>query len=235
MAQLAPTGVLRAGINLGNVVLVTGRDADGMPEGVAPDMARALGERLGVPVQLVPFPTPGELGDAVGAGLWDVGLIGAEPQRAASIAFTSPYVEIEATYLVAADSSIATIEEVDRPGIRISVYGRAAYGLWLERNIQHATVAATESTPTAVAQFEAGGADVLAGLRAALVEDAKRLPGTRILDGRFATVQQAIGVPIAHQEAARFLQQFVADAKASGLVAGLIAKHGVSDRLAVAD
>src|SRR3954471_12539482 len=94
-AQLAPTGVLRAGINLGNVVLVTGRDADGMPVGVAPDMARALAERLGVPVALVPFETPGALGDAVNEQVWDVGLIGAEPQRAESIAFTSPYCEIE--------------------------------------------------------------------------------------------------------------------------------------------
>lgn len=233
-AQLVPTGVLRASINLGNIVLVTGRGADGMPVGVAPDMARALAECLGVSVQLVPFETPGALGDAVNEQVWDVGLIGAEPQRAESIAFTSPYCEIEATYLVAAGSSIAAIDEVDRPGVRISVYGRAAYGLWLERNIQHATVAATESTPTAVAQFEAGGADVLAGLRAALVEDAQRLPGTRLLDGHFATVQQAIGVPIAHSEASQFLQQFVEDAKSSGLVASLIAKHGVDGKLSVA-
>ena len=139
-AELAPSGVLRAGINMANALLVTGRTADGDPDGVSPDMARAIAERLGVPLKLVPFNSPGELGDAVGANVWDIGLIGAEPQRAEKIEFTAAYAEIEATYLVPAGSSITTIEEVDRPGVRIATPGRSAYGLWLDRNIEHATL-----------------------------------------------------------------------------------------------
>ncbi len=100
LSQLAPTGVLRAGINLGNFLLVTGRAASGDPEGVSPDMARAIADRLGVPVRYVPYARPGELADAAGTGAWDIGLIGAEPQRAEKIAFTPSYCEIEATYLV---------------------------------------------------------------------------------------------------------------------------------------
>jgi polar amino acid transport system substrate-binding protein len=101
-AELAPTGVLRAGINMSNFLLVTGKSAAGDPDGVSPDMAREIANRLGVPVKYVPFKSPGELADAAGKGVWDVGLIGAEPQRAEQIAFTAAYCEIEATYLVQA-------------------------------------------------------------------------------------------------------------------------------------
>jgi polar amino acid transport system substrate-binding protein len=94
LAQLAPTGVLRAAINLSNFLLVSGRTETGDPAGVAPDMARAIADRLGVAVRYVPYPSPGVLADAALAGVWDVGLIGAEPQRAANIAFSPPYVEI---------------------------------------------------------------------------------------------------------------------------------------------
>src|SRR5271166_5320645 len=127
VSELAPTGVLRAAINMGNFLLVTGRTPSGDPEGVAPDMAREIASRLGVPVKYVPYARPGELADAAGTGVWDVGLIGAEPQRAEKIAFTPAYVEIEATYLVPAGSPFKTIAEVDKPGIRIAVSARSAY------------------------------------------------------------------------------------------------------------
>jgi len=138
-AELAPTGILRAGINLSNFLLVTGRSATGDPEGVAPDMARAIAAELGVPVKYMPFKTPGELGDQVGKNIWDIGLIGAEPQRAEKIAFSAAYVEIEATYMVPAGSPIASIADVDRKGVRIAVSARSAYDLWLVNNIRNAT------------------------------------------------------------------------------------------------
>src|SRR5262252_1382567 len=99
VSELAPTGVLRAGINLSNFLLVSGRSATGDPQGVAPDLAGEIASRLGVPIKCVPFKSPGELADAAGAGVWDIGLIGAEPQRAEKIVFTAAYCEIEATYL----------------------------------------------------------------------------------------------------------------------------------------
>src|SRR5262244_1698259 len=126
VSELAPTGVLRAAINMGNALLVTGRTRSGDPEGVAPDMAREIASRLGVPVVYVPYARPGELADAAGSGVWDIGLIGAEPQRAEKITFTPAYVEIEATYLVPAGSPLRTLADVDKPGVRISVTGRSA-------------------------------------------------------------------------------------------------------------
>lgn len=227
IAQLAPTGVLRAGINLSNFLLVTGRDEHRSPEGVSPDMARAVAARLGVPLRLVPFAQPGLLADAVGTDAWDIGLIGAEPQRAEKIAFTAAYAEIEATYLVPAGSPITTLAEVDRPGVRIASTARAAYDLWLERNIAQATLLRAESIDGAFRLFTEQGLEALAGLRPRLLKDAQALPGSRILDGKFSAVQQAIGTARANEAAARFLHDFVEEAKANGLVARLIEKHGV--------
>jgi len=226
-AELVPTGVLRAAINLSNFLLVTGKSPAGDPEGVAPDMARAIAERLGVPVVYVPFKTPGELADAAGKGVWDIGLIGAEPARAQTIAFTSAYVEIEATYLVPAGSPIKSIAEVDRPGVRIAVTARSAYELWLTRNIKHAELVLSNSLDAACEQFIADKLDALAGLKPRLLSDIGKLPGARILEGQFTAVQQAVGTARANKEGAEFLSHAVEDAKASGLVAQLIERHQV--------
>jgi len=233
-AQLAPTGVLRAGINMGNFLLVTGRTPDGDPDGCSPDMARAIAAKLGVPCKLVPYKTPGELGDAVGTNAWDIGLIGAEPQRAQKIAFSAAYVEIEATYLVPAGSPIQSVAEVDRPGVRLVTTARSAYGLWLENNIKHATLVLAEGLDGSFNKFVADKLEALAGLRPRLIEDVKKLPGARILDGQFAAVQQAVGTAKANTAAAAFLRDFVEEAKRSGFVKSLIEKHGTVGRLSVA-
>jgi polar amino acid transport system substrate-binding protein len=234
VSELAPTGVLRAAINMGNFLLVTGRTASGDPEGVAPDMAREIASQLGVPVRYVPYARPGELADAAGTGVWDIGLIGAEPQRAEKIAFTPAYVEIEATYLVPAGSPIRTIADVDRTGTRIAVTARSAYDLWLERNIKNAQLVRSEGGDGAFKQFIDGKLEALAGLRPRLLEDAAKLPGSRILDGQFTAVQQAIGTARKNTAGAAFLREFVEEAKRSGLVARLIERHGVIGRLSVA-
>jgi len=227
IADLAPTGVLRAGINLSNFLLVTGKTPAGEPEGVAPDMARAVATRLGVPIKYVTFNSPGELADQAGKGVWDIGLIGAEPQRAETIAFTSAYVEIEATYLVPAGSRLQTIADVDAPGVRIAVAGRSAYGLWLDRNIRHAELVRADSLGGATEQFVQGKLEALAGLRPGLLADLGKLPGARIIEGKFSAVQQAIGTAKRNTAGAAYLSGFVEDAKASGLVARLIERHKV--------
>jgi polar amino acid transport system substrate-binding protein len=226
-AELCPTGVLRAGINLSNFLLVTGRAADGNPQGVAPDMARAIADKLGVPVKYVQFKTPGELGDQAGNNVWDIGLIGAEPQRAEKIAFTAAYVEIEATYMVPPGSGISAIAEVDRKGVRISVSARSAYGLWLENNIKNATLMPIAGLDAAFNKFRDEKLDVLAGLRPGLLKDIEKMPGARILDGKFSAVQQAVGTAKANKTGAEFLAGFVEEAKKSGLVGRLIQRHNV--------
>lgn len=125
-SAIAPMGVLRAGINLSNILLVTSRGRSGEPIGIAPSMAAALAKRLELPLELVPYENPGLLADAAEGAEWDVGLIGAEPQRAATIAFTQPYCEIQATYLVPSGSPIADMAQVDQEGVRVAVSRRAA-------------------------------------------------------------------------------------------------------------
>ena len=227
ISELAPSGVLRAGINLSNFLLVTIIDSTGNPGGVAPDLAHEVAIRLGVPVKYVPFKSPGELADAADKDIWDIGLIGAEPQRAEAIAFTAAYAEIEATYLVPSGSALKTIVDIDSAGVRIAVTARTAYGLWLDRNIKHAELIRSETLDSAYEQFVRGKLSALAGLRPRLLSDLERLPGARILDGQFTSVQQAIGTSRKNPAGAAFLRDFVEEAKASGLVARLIERYRV--------
>jgi polar amino acid transport system substrate-binding protein len=227
VAELAPTGVLRAGINMSNFLLVTGRSETGDPQGVAPDMAAEIAKRLNVQVAYVKFERPSHLADAAGTNSWDIGLIGAEPQRAEKIAFTAAYCEIEATYLVPKGSPAQNVADVDRAGARITVRRGAAYDLWLERNIKHATVLRSDTADGPFNQFVAEGLEAYASLKPQLLTDVEKLPGSRILPGHFMTVQQAIGTAKANAAGAAFLSEFVADAKRSGLVARLIETHRV--------
>jgi polar amino acid transport system substrate-binding protein len=226
-AELAPTGILRAGINLSNFLLVTGRTEKGEPVGVSPDIAKAIAASLGVPITYVTFKSPGELADQAGKNVWDIGLIGAEPQRAEKIAFTAAYCEIEATYLVPAGSPLKAIADVDKPGVRIAVTGRSAYGLWLDRNIKAATLVRSDTLDSAYDQFVKDKLDALAGLRPRLITDVKKLPGARILDGQFTAVQQAVGTSPKNTAGIAFLRKFVEEAKASGFVKQLIERHKV--------
>jgi polar amino acid transport system substrate-binding protein len=226
-SDLAPTGKLRAGINYGNFLLVKRDPAGGEPRGIAPDLARELGLRAGVPVEFVAYEQAGKLAEGVRSGAWDIAFLGNEPQRANEIAFTSAYLEIEATYLVPAGSAIRSIAEVDRPGVRIVVADKAAYDLFLSRNLKHAQLVRAEGIQGSYELFVREKLDALAGLKPRLVSDVEKLPGSRMLEGRFMAVQQSIGSPKGRDVAAQYLREFVAELKASGFVARAIERHGV--------
>jgi polar amino acid transport system substrate-binding protein len=228
ISELTPTGVLRAAINTGNALLVTGITSAGDPVGVAPDMADSIATRLGVPIRYVPFSKPGELADAVESNVWDICLIGAEPARATKISFTSAYAEIVATYLVAKDSTLEKVSEVDSPGKRIAVKTGTAYDLWLTHNLKHATLVRANTSEDAFALFTDDNLDALAGLRQGLLVDVQKLAGARILEGQFTSVQQAVGTNLENKNAAAFLKSFIEESKASGLVSDLIKRHHVN-------
>ncbi len=226
MKELTPTGKLRVGVNLSNFLLVQ-RNPDGTIRGIVPDLAQELAKRLGVDAELHKYEKVGDVADGAKKGEWDVAFIGAEPQRAAEIDFTAPYVEIEATYLVPAGSPIKALADVDKKGVRISVAERSAYHLWLERNIKHATLVTAAGIEASYQVFVKDKLEVLAGLKPRLMEDAAKLQGAKILEGRFTAVQQAIGTPKGRPEGAAYLRKFAEDVKASGLVAQLIERHGI--------
>jgi polar amino acid transport system substrate-binding protein len=226
VAELAPHGRLRIALNLSNFLLVQ-RDANGEPQGIAADIGRDIAARLGVPAVLVTYAKAGEIADAAPQDAWDVAFIGAEPQREDVIAFSPAYVEIEATYLVPAGSPLHTIADVDRPGVRVVTAERSAYDLYLARSLRHAERVLARDIPGSFDRFVAEGCEALAGLKPRLLADQARLPGSRVLEGRFTAIQQAIGTPQPRARAARWLAAYVAAIKASGMVAAAIARHRI--------
>ena len=225
--DLAPGGKLRIGLNYSNFLLVLGDDAGGEPRGIAPDLGRELARRSGLPFEFVKFDAAGKLFDAVKSAACDVGVLGAEPQRANEVDFTSAYLEIPVTFLVPAGSPIRSIAEVDREGVRIAVSERSAYDLYLSRNLKKARLVRAQGIPASYDLFMAQKLEALGGLKPKLVEEQARTPGSRVLEGQITGVQQAIGAPKGRAAAAKYLREFAEDAKRSGLVERLIDKHKV--------
>ncbi|WP_042877559.1 ABC transporter substrate-binding protein [Cupriavidus necator] len=227
VAELAPNGVLRASINVGNPILAN-LDADGQPFGVSIDLAREFARRLGLEIELIVFDSAGKSVDAVTNEQADVGFFAIDPVRGAGIAFTAPYVLIEGAYLVREDSAIQENDEVDQPCRRVTVGKGSAYDLFLTRELMHAEIVRAPTSPTVVDVFIEQGLDVAAGVRQQLEADAGRVHGLRLLPGRFMVIEQAMGLPKARLRAAvTVLAQFVEDMKASGFVASSLKRHSI--------
>ena len=224
---LAPEGVLRVALNLSNFLLVSGKTPAGEWRGVAPDLARALAQALGVQVEYVAYDAPGKVIAAADSGAWAVAFVGADPARAGSVVFADPYVEIEAGYLVPPGSLLQHVDDVDRPGRRVCAFRGSAYELWLASHLAHASLVHGDTFDASFSLFRQGHADVLAGLMPKLLSDRESWPGSRILQGAFMRVQQSVGTAMRNRGGADFVQQFVRDAKASGLVARLIEQHKI--------
>ena len=234
LKDLAPTGKLRAAINLGNSVLAQKDEATGQPKGITPDLARELGKRLGVPVELITFNAAGKVFEAAKAGAWDIAFIAIEPVRAAEIEFSAAYVIIEGTYMVPKDSPLKAITDVDRPGVRIAVGVGSAYDLYLTRTIKNAKVvrASMGGGKAMIDMFVNDKLEVAAGVKQPLVAYAKDHPEMRVMDGHFMEIQQAMGTPKGRLAGAAYLRAFVEEMKASGFVADAIKRSGQSAAVA---
>jgi len=228
-ADLVPTGKLRAGINLGNGVIATRDPATGNPRGIAVNIAWELGRRLDVPVEYVVFEQARNAVDAMQAGAIDVVFVAIEPVRAAVIDFTAPYAEIAGTYAVPPGSKIRTMDEIDRTGVRISVVARSNYDLFLTRTLKNAQLVRANTTQGSADEFVAGKVDALAGVKQRVDDAVARTPGARVLDGRFMSIRQAIGMSKGRPAGLAYLAAFVEDIKASGLVAREIEAEGLRD------
>jgi len=225
-ADLAPTGTLRAGINYGNFILAMKDPASGESRGVAVDLMRELGGRLGVPTEIVAYDSVAAMVDAAKMGAWDIAFLGIDPAREGEISFTAAYLEIEATYLVPAASALRAAADVDREGVRVAAPARANYELFLSRNLKRAQLVQAPNADAAFDLLVTGKVDALAGLKQGLIGLAEKLSGSRMLDGRFMAVPQAVGVPRGRDAGLAYLRGVVEDAKASGLVARAIEKTG---------
>jgi polar amino acid transport system substrate-binding protein len=225
--DLAPTGKLRVGINFGNPVLARKDPNSGQLGGVAIDLARELGRRTDLPVELVGFESAGKMVEGLQAAAWDVSFLAVDPGREQESSFTAPYIEIEGTYLVPPGSAIGAIADVDREDNRVGVSSKSAYDLFLTRNLKHAQLVRASSPEAAFELIVAGKVDVLGGVRQHLAANTGKLPGSRLLDGRFMAIQQALGIPKARQAGLSYLREFIEDVKASGFVARALEKAGV--------
>jgi polar amino acid transport system substrate-binding protein len=228
--QLAPTGKLRAAINLGNMVLAQKDSTSGELRGVTVELARELARRLDLPLELITFDAAGKVFAALNEGAWDIAFLAIEPVRAAEIAFTAPYVIIEGVYLVANDSPLRTVADVDRDGTRIGVNKGSAYDLYLTRTLKHATLVRGES---GIDLFRKQKLEAAAGVKQPLVEYAKSHPDVRVMDGRFMEIRQAMGTPklryAGRDDVPQYLHAFVEEMKASGFVGKALARSNQPD------
>jgi polar amino acid transport system substrate-binding protein len=231
-ARLAPTGKLRAGMNLSNALFMT-KDANGELRGVSVDLMREVASRLGVPVEFVVYPTPGNVADAAGSDQWDVAVLAIEQARAEKIAFSPPMTEIEATYAVRKDSLLKTIADVDASGVRISVADKAGYELYLTRTLRNASLIHARQLEGAIEVFNARKSDAVAGLRPAMLTAMPTMPDAKLLDGNFMTVNHGIGTPRGRGAGAECVKAIVDDLNASGFVARSIARNEIAGLLAV--
>ena len=227
IADLAPTGKLRAGINYGNPQFATRDPKTGEGSGIAVDLAREFGRRLGVPVELVGYNSGGQLTAGLKAGGWDVAFLAFEQGRTNEISFSAPFAETDATYLVPAGSPLRTAADVDRKGVRIAVSAKGGNDLFLTRTLKNATLVRAPSPEATFKLFVADKLEAYASLKPSLLAIADKLPGSRLVEGRYTVIGYSAGVPKGRDAGAQYLGEFIEDAKASGLVAKSIEKHGI--------
>jgi polar amino acid transport system substrate-binding protein len=229
VAELAPTGRLRAAINFGNAVLAQQDPAGGPPRGVSAELARELARRLGVGIDYVSFDAAGKVFEALKAGLWDIAFLAIDPVRAAGIDFTAPYVVIEGTYLVPKDSALRTIADVDRGGVRVAVAQGSAYDLYLTRTLKHAKLVRQPSGPEALEMFVRDRLEAAGGVRQPIVAFAQAHPDTRVIPGRFMAIEQAMGTVKGRATGTAYLRNFIEEMKVSGFVAQALEASGQAD------
>ena len=231
--QLAPRGVLRAGINLSNFLLVSGTAADGSPTGISPDIANLVASTLDLPCELVCFDRPGKLADAINQDIWDIGNIAFEAERAQTLDFSHPYVVIEANFLVRYDDNFLINDDVDRAGTKIAVSERSAYDLWLTDHFSQAQIIRASSIQAAHDLFFEKKVDVLASLKPKLLEDMANHSGVRIIDPSFTAVKQSIGLAKGKAESIAFINTLIAQSIKNGWIAAQHELHGMTGKLGI--
>lgn len=224
---LAPTGKLRVGF-LSNSALYARKDAASEElRGVAVDLGKELARRVGVPFEAVGYASISAQLAGAKSGEWDVAMMAINAQRALIVDFTAPYMEVEFSYLVAGGSSIATLSDVDKPGVRIGVVQKGGPDVGLSRTLQSATLVRVPTLADMSEALKAGRADALAASKASLLSMSAKIPGSRVLEGRFSTTGIGMAVPKGRTAAAAYVRKFVEEAKSEGLVKEAIERAGL--------
>ena len=225
---LAPTGKLRVGLLLGSTTQVIRDPASGEMKGVGFDLGKELARRMEVPFEPVLYPgSIGALLDGGKAGNWDVAFIGFTPERAKEFDFAPVHLEVEFGYLVPGGSSISTMADVDRPGIRVALQEKSGPEFFFTRTLKNAVFVRAPSNPGALEALKSGKADVWGSIKPILFELSSQLPGSRVLDGRPGVDPHAMAMPKGRNPGIAYARQFIEDAKSEGLVTAAIERAGV--------
>ena len=233
--KLVPTGVLRVGINMSNFLLINGKDSDGLPDGVSPDIGKRLARELNVECKLIQFKKPGLLADAVHEDMWDIGNIACEKERSKTIDFTNPYVNIDANFMFRKKDNLKTNDDINLPGIKIAVLERSAYDLWLTENFKNVELIRVNTIEESHQLFREDKVNVLAGLKPKLIEEIKTNNDFQIINSPFTYIKQSIGIKKGNPEILDFLNKFITNLIKEGYVENLLKKHNVQNKLSIPD
>jgi polar amino acid transport system substrate-binding protein len=226
--EIAPTGTLRAVINLGNPILAKKDNTTGEPVGVSVDLAQALAKKFNLPLKLIPVESAAKSVEAVTGGDADLGFFAIDPVRGKGITFTPPYVLIEGSYLVKKDSPLVNTSQVDQSQHRVVVGKGSAYDLFLTRELKAAQLVRAPTSPMVVPLFLDGNYDVAAGVKQQLESDAQGFEGLRLLPGRFMVIEQAMGQPNGVSKTANdTLAKFLMEMKSNGFVRDSLSRHHI--------
>lgn len=231
--KLVPTGVLRVGINMSNFLLINGKDSDGLPDGVSPDIGKRLARELNVECKLIQFKKPGLLADAVDEDMWDIGNIACEKERSKTIDFTNPYVNIDANFMFRKKDNLKTNDDINLPGIKIAVLERSAYDLWLTENFKNVELIRVNTIEESHQLFREDKVNVLAGLKPKLIEEIKTNNDFQMINSPFTYIKQSIGIKKGTPEILDFLNKFIKKLIKEGYVETLLKKHNVQNKLSI--
>ena len=231
--KIAPSGVLRVGLNMSNFLLVSSEDASGLPDGLSPDVGKKIAKELNLSCELIKFSNPGLLADAVNDDKWDIGNIAYEKERGKTIDFSNPYINIDANFIFRSESNFKSNEEVDTPGTKIAVFERSAYDLWLTDNFKNAELVRASSIEESHNLFRNNKVDVLAGLKSKLVDEIKTNNDFKMITNPFTYIKQSIGIKKGNPEILEFLNEFISNLIKEGYIEQLLKKHKVQDKLSI--
>ena len=231
--KIAPTGVLRVGINMSNFLLVNSKDKLGVIDGVSPGIGKKLAKELNISFEIVQFANPGLLADAVDNNEWDIGNIASEKERGKTIDFSDPYVNIDANFLFREEDNFKNNNDIDQSGIKIAVFERSAYDLWLTENFKKAELIRVNSIEESHNLFKDNKVNILAGLKPKLIDEMKKNNNYEMIQSPFTYIKQSIGIKKGNPEVLDFINKFISNNIKEGYIKSLLQQHNVQDKLSI--
>ena len=231
--KIAPTGVLRVGVNMSNFLLVNSKDKLGVIDGVSPGIGKKLAKELNISFEIVQFANPGLLADAVDNNEWDIGNIASEKERGKTIDFSDPYVNIDANFLFREEDNFKNNNDIDQSGIKIAVFERSAYDLWLTENFKKAELIRVNSIEESHNLFKENKVNILAGLKPKLIDEMKNNKNYKMIQNPFTYIKQSIGIKKGNPELLDYINKFISNSIKEGYIKSLLQQHNVQDKLSI--